>query len=66
MKKLLNKMKSFKSMKTLASQAGQGATEYILMLAVLIAVVFLAKGKIKEFVEKQMGSASTASESVWQ
>lgn len=61
MKKLLNKLKSTKSAKTVSNEKGQGATEYILMLAVLIAVVFLAKDKIKDFVNSKMGQADQAS-----
>lgn len=65
MKKLFKKLKSFKSAKTVTNEKGQGATEYILMLAVLIAVVFLAKDKIKEFVSNKMGDASQQSQGLF-
>jgi len=59
MRKFINMLKSKKS--SVNNEKGQGATEYILMLAVVIAVVFLAKGKLKDFIDGKMGAAEQVS-----
>lgn len=50
-------MKSFKSFskKLFKNQSGQGATEYILLLVVVVALVLMFKGKIKETMEGKIG-----------
>lgn len=50
-------MKSFKSFskKLIKNQSGQGATEYILLLVVVVALVLMFKGKIKETMEGKIG-----------
>ncbi|RYZ86151.1 MAG: hypothetical protein EOP06_15030 [Proteobacteria bacterium] len=50
-------MKSFKSFskKMLKNQSGQGATEYILLLVVVVALVIMFKGQIKSAFEGKVG-----------
>lgn len=50
-------MKKFKnfSKKLLKNQSGQGATEYILLLVVVVALVIMFKGKIQSTVEEKIG-----------
>ncbi len=50
-------MKKFKnfSKKLLKNQSGQGATEYILLLVVVVALVIMFKGKIQTTVEEKIG-----------
>ncbi|WP_413289600.1 Flp1 family type IVb pilin [Bdellovibrio sp. HCB337] len=50
-------MKSFKSFsrKLIKNQSGQGATEYILLLVVVVALVVLFKDKIKTAVDGKLG-----------
>lgn len=37
-----------------ADESGQGATEYILLLVIVVAIAFLFKGKIKELVSGEL------------
>lgn len=50
-------MKKFKnfSRKLLKNQSGQGATEYILLLVVVVALVIMFKGKIQTTVNEKIG-----------
>ncbi|UOF00296.1 Flp1 family type IVb pilin [Bdellovibrio bacteriovorus] len=45
----MKKLSNF-SKKLLKNQSGQGATEYILLLVVVVALVIMFKGKIQETV----------------
>lgn len=49
-------MKKFKnfSRKLLKNQSGQGATEYILLLVVVVALVLMFKNQIKETVSSKI------------
>lgn len=49
-------MKTFKSFskKLLKNQAGQGATEYILLLVVVVALVIMFKGQIQKTVNEKI------------
>nr|BFD58015.1 hypothetical protein CKG001_01220 [Bdellovibrio sp. CKG001]BFD61442.1 hypothetical protein BdHM001_01230 [Bdellovibrio sp. HM001]BFD65174.1 hypothetical protein HAGR004_01960 [Bdellovibrio sp. HAGR004] len=53
-------MKKFKnfSKKLLKNEAGQGATEYILLLVVVVALVVLFKDKIKTTMDGKLGELS--------
>jgi Flp pilus assembly pilin Flp len=53
---------SFKSFskKLRKSESGQGATEYILLLVVVVAVVLMFKGKIQETLGTKIGEIQTA------
>lgn len=59
MKKFKNKFTNF-SKKLLKNQSGQGATEYILLLVVVVALVVMFKGKIKEAFEGKLGELSSS------
>lgn len=48
------KFKNF-SKKLLKNQSGQGATEYILLLVVVVALVIMFKGQIQETVKGKIG-----------
>ena len=50
-------MKKFKnfSKKLLKNQSGQGATEYILLLVVVVALVIMFKGNLQTTVEEKIG-----------
>ncbi len=54
-------MKKFKnfSKNLLKKESGQGATEYILLLVVVVALVFMFKGKIKEQMDGAMSKLSS-------
>ncbi|NUN06446.1 MAG: hypothetical protein HUU57_11865 [Bdellovibrio sp.] len=54
-------MKKFKnfSKNLLKNESGQGATEYILLLVVVVALVFMFKGKIKEQMDGAMSKLSS-------
>lgn len=43
------------SKKLLKNQSGQGATEYILLLVVVVALVIMFKGKIQETMTSKIG-----------
>ena len=49
----MKKLTSF-AKKLWNDEAGQGATEYILMLVIVVAVAFLFKGKIMEIVGNKL------------
>lgn len=53
-------MKKFKnfSKKLLKNQSGQGATEYILLLVVVVALVVIFKDKIKTTMDSKVGELS--------
>ncbi len=53
-------MKNLKniSKKLLKNERGQGATEYILLLVVVVGLVMMFKGKIKETVEEGINKLS--------
>ncbi len=55
-------MKSFKSFskKLFKNQAGQGATEYILLLVVVVALVLMFKDKIKTTLDGKVGELQSA------
>lgn len=53
----MNRFKNF-SKRLLKNQAGQGATEYILLLVVVVALVVMFKGQIKQAFEGQLGKLS--------
>ena len=59
-------MKKFKnfSKKLLKNQSGQGATEYILLLVVVVALVVMFKDRIKSTLEEKLGSLKSSIESV--
>lgn len=52
--KILNKFKNF-SRKTLKNIKGQGMTEYILLLVVVVGIVVAFKGKIKQTIDSKLG-----------
>ena len=52
--KTIGKLKS----KILKNERGQGATEYILLLLVVVAIAFLFKDQIKGAVEGKLGELS--------
>ncbi|ASD65271.1 Flp1 family type IVb pilin [Bdellovibrio bacteriovorus] len=54
-------MKKFKnfSKKLLKNERGQGATEYILLLVVVVALVVIFKDKIKSAMEEKVGSLAS-------
>ncbi|RYZ80913.1 MAG: hypothetical protein EOP04_24945 [Proteobacteria bacterium] len=55
-------MKSLKSFskKTLNSQSGQGATEYILLLVVVVALVIMFKGQIKSALDGKLSELNSS------
>lgn len=53
----MNRFKNF-SKKLLKNQSGQGATEYILLLVVVVALVMMFKGEIKKAFEGKLGNLS--------
>lgn len=55
-------MKSFKSFskKLIKNQSGQGATEYILLLVVVVALVVLFKGQIKSALDSKLGELNSS------
>lgn len=57
MKKFRNKFKNF-SKKLWKNESGQGATEYILLLVVVVALVMLFKDKIKGAFEGKLSELS--------
>lgn len=52
------KFKNF-SKKLIKNQSGQGATEYILLLVVVVALVVLFKDKITTTVKEKIGTLSS-------
>ena len=50
MKKIFNAMKSLWK-----DESAQGATEYILLLVVVVTLAFIFRGKIEEAVRNKMG-----------
>ncbi|AHZ85768.1 Flp1 family type IVb pilin [Bdellovibrio bacteriovorus] len=54
-------MKKFKnfSKKLLKNESGQGATEYILLLVVVVALVVIFKDRIKTAMEEKVGSLAS-------
>jgi hypothetical protein len=54
-------MKTLKhySKKLLRSQAGQGATEYILLLVIVVAIATMFKTQIVEAIKTKIGSVQT-------
>ncbi|WP_413612935.1 Flp1 family type IVb pilin [Bdellovibrio sp. HCB-110] len=59
-------MKKFKnfSKNLLKKESGQGATEYILLLVVVVALVLMFKGKITAKLEETMGALSGSMDNV--
>lgn len=55
-------MKSLKSFskKTLKSQSGQGATEYILLLVVVVALVLMFKTQIKSALDGKLSELNSS------
>jgi Flp pilus assembly pilin Flp len=49
----MKNLKKF-SRKLFKSESGQGATEYILLLVVVVGLVFVFKGRIKETFETKL------------
>ncbi len=58
--------KNFKSFskKLIKNKCGQGATEYILLLVVVVAVVMMFKGKIMEAVNDKMGQLKSGMDTI--
>ena len=54
MKSLLSKIKNFK-----LNNKGQGATEYILLLAIVVGLVFAFKSKIKNKLDSTTDAVGT-------
>lgn len=54
-------MKKFKKFtkRMLKNESGQGATEYILLLVVVVAIVIVFKDKIRETVTEKVGNLSS-------
>lgn len=55
-------MKSFKSFskKLIKNQSGQGATEYILLLVVVVALVVMFKGQIKTALDTKLSDLKSS------
>lgn len=55
-------MKSFKSFskKMFKNESGQGATEYILLLVVVVALVLMFKNQIKSAVSGKLGELESS------
>lgn len=55
-------MKSFKSFSTklIKNQSGQGATEYILLLVVVVALVIMFKGQIKSALDGKLSELNSS------
>ena len=45
--------------KLLKNEKGQGATEYILLLALIVGLVFMFKDRLKGMAEKALGKAES-------
>ena len=58
-------MKSFKSFskKLIKNQSGQGATEYILLLVVVVALVVMFKGQIKTALDTKLSDLKSSIDS---
>ena len=54
----MNKFKNF-SKKLLKNQSGQGATEYILLLVVVVALVVMFQKQIKSTVSEKISTLSS-------
>ena len=57
--KFLSNLRTHLRKNLLKNNAGQGATEYILLLVVVVAVVLMFKGKILEAVKGKVGDLET-------
>ena len=55
MRKLLNTLK-----KIWQDESGQGATEYILLLVIVVAIALMFKSQIQEIVEAKIGEVGGA------
>lgn len=53
--KFLSNLRNRLRKSLIANQRGQGATEYILLLVVVVSLVLLFKGKIKSAMEGKVG-----------
>ena len=62
--KVLTNLKKCLNKKFLRNERGQGATEYILLLVVVVGLVVAFGPKIKAAVEKKMGDVSTGMDEV--
>lgn len=62
--KLLTNLRNRLRKNLLKNQSGQGATEYILLLVVVVGLVMVFKKPIKEAMEKKMGDLSTSMEDI--
>lgn len=58
--KFLSNLRSRMRKNLLNDKRGQGATEYILLLVVVVGLVMLFKTKIAEIVGKKMGDLGTS------
>jgi len=56
--KLMNKVNKWLKNKKVSNQSGQGMTEYILLVVVILAVAALFKEKIKGAISEKMGTVS--------
>ncbi len=56
--KLMNKVNKWLKNKKVSNQSGQGMTEYILLVVVILAVAGIFRTQIKEAVDKKMGDVS--------
>ena len=62
--KFLSNLRTRLRKNLLKSNAGQGATEYILLLVVVVAVVLMFKGKIMNAVGEKVGELDTGMKKV--
>ena len=62
--KFLSNLRTRLRKNLLKSNAGQGATEYILLLVVVVAVVLMFKGKIMNAVSEKVGELDTGMKKV--
>lgn len=62
--KLLTNLRNRLRKNLLKNQSGQGATEYILLLVVVVGLVMIFKPKIKEAMDKKMGDLSTSMDEI--
>ena len=62
--KLLSTIRNRMRKNLVNNKRGQGATEYILLLVVLVGVVMLFKGRIKAALEDKMGNLDEGMKSV--
>ncbi len=62
--KFLNTLRNRLRKNLIKNQSGQGATEYILLLVVVVGLVMLFKGKIKSAMSDKMGELDQSMQSI--